>query len=108
MDAPINDSLAVRATLCADIDMMAARYREMTLPALRAYVAALGSTAQAYDIQPLAGIARAFERSIALHREDAAFSLYFDQLKMAVGCEAADSETARDAMLAAISVRFAG
>lgn len=106
MDAPVNDSLALRARLCADIEIMADCYRETALPALRGYVAALGSVAQANGLQPLAGVARAFERSIALHGEDAAFAVYFDQLKLAVGCEAADAQTARDAMLAAISVRF--
>lgn len=106
MNAQTNDPLAIRADLRLRIDLMAERYREMTLPALREAVASLGSTAKSYDIQPLAGVARAFERSIALHREDAGFAVYFDQLKFAAGCDPADAETAGDAMLAAIAVRL--
>lgn len=101
-----------RAPICADllvqIEQLEQNCRAMTLPALHEAIDEIRTTANANGLIALEGIAHAFERSIARHRSATAFSLYFDQLKLATGCIGLDDAKTRDAMLAAISVRLAG
>lgn len=104
-----NDALlAIRANLHAQIEQLEHDCRAMTLPALHEAIETIRSTAIANDLLAIEGIAHAFERAIARNRDATAFNLYFDQLKLATGCARAGQEAARDAMLAAISVRLTG
>lgn len=100
--------LAIRANIQAQVERLEADCRAMTLPALHEAVDAIRATALAHNLLAVEGIAHAFERAIAQDRGATAFGLYFDQLKLATGCNPADDATARDAMLAAISVRLSG
>ncbi len=101
-----------RTPICADlfvqIEQLEQNCRSMTLPALHEAIDEIRNKATAHGLVALEGIAHAFERSIARHRNATAFSLYFDQLKLATGCIDNDDAKARDTMLAAISVRLAG
>ncbi len=101
-----------RLPICADlytqIEQLEHNCRAMTLPALHEAIDEIRSTADAYNLLVVEGIAHAFERSIARNRQATAFGLYFDQLKLATGCIEIDDVRARDAMLAAISVRMTG
>ena len=101
-----------RTPICNDlfvqIEQLEQNCRSMTLPALHEAIDEIRNTATAHGLVALEGIAHAFERSIARHRSATAFSLYFDQLKLATGCTAAETKRTRDAMLAAISVRLTG
>jgi hypothetical protein len=101
-----------RLPICADlytqIEQLEQDCRSMTLPALHDAIDEIRSKASAYHLVAVEGIAHAFERSIARNRQATAFGLYFDQLKLATGCAATDDVRARDAMLAAISVRLTG
>lgn len=109
MMQPHNDALLpVCADLYTRIERLEREWRAMTIPALHEAVEAIRATAMAHQLIGLEGIAHAFERSIARNRQGTAFGLYFDQLKIATGCAEADEPDARDAMLAAISVRLAG
>lgn len=100
--------LAVRANLHAQIGQLEQDCRAMTMPALHEAIDAIRSTALAHNLIAIEGIAHAFERAIARNRNATAFGLYFDQLKLATGCAEIDGKAARDAMLAAISVRMTG
>ncbi len=100
--------LSIRADLHAQIEQLETHCRAMTLPALHAAIHSIRLTAGAHQLLALEGIARAFERSLIRDRQNAALALYFDQLKLATGCEPANGADACDTMLAAISVRFAG
>ncbi|MGP1281997.1 MAG: hypothetical protein ACTS1X_03380 [Parasphingopyxis sp.] len=100
--------LPVCASLHAQIERLEQDCRSMTLPALHEAIDEIRATAVAHRLVAIEGIAHAFERSIARNRQATAFGLYFDQLKLATGCAAADDEQTRDAMLAAISVRLTG
>jgi|GEM_PF-4077114 len=101
-----------RLPICADlyieIEQLEQDCRAMTLPALHEAIDEIRSKAAAYHLLAVEGIAHAFERSIARNRQATAFGLYFDQLKLATGCTEVDDVRARDAMLAAISVRMTG
>ena len=101
-----------RLPICADlftqIEQLEQDCRSMTLPALHEAIDEIRTKAVAYDLVALEGIAHAFERSVARNRQATTFSLYFDQLKLATGCAATNDPRARDAMLAAISVRLTG
>ncbi|MEM8696847.1 MAG: hypothetical protein AAGE05_12575 [Pseudomonadota bacterium] len=101
-----------RTPICADlytqIEQLEQNCRAMTLPALHEAIDEIRGQATAHGLVALEGIAHAFERSIARHRDATAFGLYFDQLKLATGCIESDDDQARDAMLAAISVRLTG
>lgn len=101
-----------RTPICNDlfvqIEQLEQNCRSMTLPALHEAIDEIRHTATAHGLVALEGIAHAFERSIARHRNATAFGLYFDQLKLATGCFDNDDAKARDAMLAAISVRLTG
>jgi hypothetical protein len=100
--------LPICADLYAQIEQLEQNCRAMTVPALHAAVDSIRATAKTYHLLALEGIASAFEHAIAEDRKSTAFALYFDQLKLATGCRAADEADARDAMLAAISVRMTG
>ncbi|QLC25301.1 hypothetical protein HFP57_09895 [Parasphingopyxis algicola] len=100
--------LPICANLYTQIEQLEQDCRSMTLPALHEAIDEIRTKAVAHHLVALEGIAHAFERSIARNRQATAFGLYFDQLKLATGCAAADTDTARDAMLAAISVRLTG
>lgn len=100
--------LAVRANLHAQIAQLETDCRAMTMPALHEAIDTIRTTALAHNLIAIEGIAHAFERAIARNRNATAFGLYFDQLKLATGCGEIDGRAARDAMLAAISVRLAG
>lgn len=101
-----------RLPICADlytqIEQLEQNCRAMTLPALHEAIEEIRSKANTYHLLAVEGIAHAFERSIARNRQATAFGLYFDQLKLATGCAEVDDVRARDAMLAAISVRMTG
>ncbi|MBC2779039.1 hypothetical protein [Parasphingopyxis marina] len=104
-----NDAvLPVCADLYTRIEQLERDWRAMTLPALHEAVESIRTAAMTHRLLALEGIAHAFERSIARNRQGTAFGLYFDQLKLATGCAEIDEADARDAMLAAISVRMAG
>ncbi|WP_299329594.1 hypothetical protein [Parasphingopyxis sp.] len=104
-----NDAqMPIGADLYAQIEQLERDCRSMTLPALHEAIDEIRAQAVAHRLVALEGIAHAFERSIARNRNATAFGLYFDQLKLATGCIEADSDKARDAMLAAISVRLTG
>lgn len=100
--------LPICADLYAQIEQLELNCRVMTLPALHEAIDEIRSKAGAYHLLAVEGIAHAFERSIARNRHATAFGLYFDQLKLAAECAEADDARARDAMLAAISVRLTG
>lgn len=101
-----------RLPICADlftqIEQLEQNCRAMTLPALHDAIDAIRSQANTYQLLAVEGIAHAFERSIARNRQATCFGLYFDQLKLATGCAEIGDAQARDAMLAAISVRMTG
>ncbi len=104
-----NDSLLpVRAQLFAQIETLERDCRTMTLPALHEAIDAISITARDYRLDIVESIACAFERAVVRNRQQTAFALYFDQLKQATGCRPDSGRAARDAMLAAISVRQAG
>lgn len=100
--------LPICADLYAQIEQLELNCRTMTLPALHEAIDEIRSKAGAYDLLAVEGIAHAFERAIARNRQATAFGLYFDQLKLATGCAEVHDARARDAMLAAISVRMTG
>lgn len=100
--------LAIRANIHAQVERLEADCRAMTMPALHKAVDSIRATAIAHNLLVIEGIAHAFERAIANDRSLTAFAAYFDQLKLATGCGTPDDAAARDAMLAAISVRLSG
>lgn len=101
-------NMPVGADLYTQIEQLEQNCRSMTMPALHEAIDEIRAKATAHGLVALEGIAHAFERSIARNRDATAFGLYFDQLKLATGCVDGDGDEARDAMLAAISVRLTG
>lgn len=98
----------IRADLVRKVEELERHCRAMTLPALHEAIDAIRCSAHEHGLGALEDVARCFERSIARDRSKTAFPLYFDQLKFAADCESTDDPAAREAMLAAISVRASG
>lgn len=98
----------VRDDLLRKVEELERHCRAMTLPALHDAIDAIRCSAHDHGLDAVEDVARCFERSIARNRQKTAFPLYFDQLKFATDCEATVDPAAREAMLAAISVRLAG
>lgn len=98
----------IRADLVRQVEELERDCRAMTLPALHDAIDAIRHSAHEHGLDAVEDVARCFERSIARDRQKTAFPLYFDQLKFAADCGSEEDPAAREAMLAAISVRAAG
>lgn len=96
--------LIIRAELCDRLDSLRATAEKMTVREVAQGIAAIRTVASAYGLIPVVCVADAFERAIRAEPSFCPASLYFERLRDAIGCGAADAEAATS-MLASISVR---
>ena len=99
--------LLVRADLCDRLDALQRTARRMTVRDLVQGIGAIRTLAAAYGLAPVVSLADAFERAVRTQPRGCPAALYFDRLRDAIGCEAAD-ERASEALLASVSVRLGG
>ncbi|MGE0178636.1 MAG: hypothetical protein AB7O91_02295 [Sphingomonas sp.] len=105
MRGDIDGMLLIRAELCDRLESLRTAAGRMTMREFVAGVATIRTIAGAYGMIPVVCVAEAFERAIRAEPRGCPAGLYFERLKDAIGCGAAD-EHAGQAMLASISVRL--
>jgi hypothetical protein len=105
MRGDIDGMLLIRAELCDRLESLSAAATRMTIREFVQGIGTIRTIAGAYGMIPVVCVAEAFERAIRNEPRFCPASLYFDRLRDAIGCGAAD-EHAGEAMLASISVRL--
>lgn len=97
--------LVVRADLCDRLDALQRAGRRMTVRDLVQGIGAIRTLAAAYGLAPVVSLADAFERAVRACPRGCPAGLYFERLRDAIGCEAADERTS-EALLASVSIRL--
>ena len=105
MRGDVDGMLLIRAELCDRLESLRAAAERMNMREFVAGVATIRTIAGAYGMIPVVCVAEAFERAIRAEPRGCPAGLYFERLRDAIGCGAAD-ERAGQAMLASISVRL--
>lgn len=105
MRGDVDGMLLIRAELCDRLESLRKTAARMTMRELVQGIGTIRTVAGAYGMIPVVCVADAFERAIRAEPRFCPASLYFERLRDAIGCGAAD-EQAGPAMLASISVRL--
>ncbi len=105
MRGEIDGMTIIRAELCDRLDSLSAAAQRMTVRDLVQGIGAIRTVASAYGMIPVVCVADAFERAIRAEPRFCPAGLYFERLRDAIGCGAADDD-AGTRMLASISVRL--
>jgi hypothetical protein len=96
----------IRAELCDRLDSLRTIAGKMNMRELVQGIATIRTLASAYGMIPVVCVADAFERAIRAEPRFCPASLYFDRLRDAIGCGAADADDAGTRMIASIQVRL--
>ena len=107
MGCEADGMMVVRADLCDRLDRLQDAAGRMNVRDLVQGIATIRTLAAAYGLLPVVALAEAFERAIQAQPRGCPAGLYFDRLRDAVGCQAADA-AASEALLASLSIRFGG
>ena len=105
MRGDVDGMLLIRAELCDRLESLRAAADKMNMREFVAGVATIRTIAAAYGMIPVVCVAEAFERAVRAEPRGCPAGLYFERLRDAIGCGAAD-ESAGEAMLASIQVRL--
>jgi hypothetical protein len=107
MRSEIDGMAIVRAELCDRLDSLRAAAEKLNMREFVQGIGAIRTIAGAYGMIPVVCVADAFERAIRSEPRGCPAGLYFERLKDAIGCGAADAgEDAATRMLASIQVRL--
>ena len=104
MRSDIDGMTIIRAELCDRLDSLRAAAEKTNMREFVQGIAAIRTVASAYGMIPVVCVADAFERAIRAEPRFCPAGLYFERLRDAIGCGAADAEAATS-MLASISIR---
>ena len=96
----------VRAELCDRLDSLQQAAAKMNVRDFVQQIATIRTMAGAYGMVPVVCLAEALERAVRNQPRGCPADIYFERLRDAVGCQAADEGTASAAMLASISLRL--
>jgi hypothetical protein len=105
MRAEVDGMLVVRAELCDRLDSLQRAAAGMAVRDFSQRLGAIRTMAAAYGLIPVVCLADALDRAVRAEPRFCPAGLYFDRLRDAIGCEAAD-EQASEALLASISIRL--
>ena len=105
MRTDIDGMAIVRGELCDRLESLRAAAEKMSVRECVQGIVAIRTVASAYGMIPVVCVADAFERAIRAEPRFCPASLYFERLRDAIGCSAADAEAATS-MLASIRVRL--
>lgn len=105
MRSDIDGMSIIRAELCDRLDSLRAAADKTNVRELVQGIATIRTIAGAYGMVPVVCVADAFERAVRAEPRGCPAGLYFERLRDAIGCGAADDK-AGEAMLASISVRL--
>jgi hypothetical protein len=97
----------IRGELCERLESLRVAAGKMNVREFVQGIAAIRTIANAYGMVPVACVADAFERAIRAEPRGCPAGLYFERLKDAIGCGAAEAgDDAATRMLASIQVRL--
>ncbi len=105
MRSDVDGMTIIRAELCDRLDSLRVTAGKMNVRDLVRGIGAIRTVASAYGMIPVVCVADAFERAIRAEPRGCPAGLYFERLRDAIGCGAAD-EDAGERMVASISVRL--
>lgn len=107
MRSDIDGMTIIRAELCDRLDSLRTTAERLEMRELVQGIAAIRTVANAYGMIPVVCIADGFERAIRAEPRFCPASLYFERLRDAIGCGAAETgDDAATRMLASIHVRL--
>ena len=105
MRSGIDGMLVVRAELCDRLDSLQQAAARLSVRDFSQRLATIRTMAAAYGLIPVVCLADALDRAVRAEPRGCPAGLYFDRLRDAIGCDAAD-EQAGQALLASISIRL--
>jgi len=107
MHSEIDGMAIIRGELCDRLDSLRNAAEKMNVRDFVQGIAAIRTVASAYGMIPVVCVADAFERAIRAEPRGCPAGLYFERLKDAIGCGAAEAgDDAATRMLASIQVRL--
>lgn len=107
MRGDVDGMTIIRAELCDRLDSLRAAAEKMNMREFVQGIAAIRTVAGAYGMIPVVCVADAFGRAIRAEPRGCPAGLYFERLRDAIGCGAADAgDDAATRMLASIQVRL--
>ena len=105
MRSDMDGMTIIRAELCDRLESLRVTAEKMNMRVQG--IAAIRTVASAYGMIPVVCVADAFERAIRAEPRFCPAGLYFERLRDAIGCAAADAgDDAATRMLASIQVRL--
>ncbi|MEA3030836.1 MAG: hypothetical protein QOJ53_1486 [Sphingomonadales bacterium] len=105
MRAEVDGMLVVRAELCDRLDSLQRAAAKLAVRDFSQRLGTIRTMAAAYGLVAVVCLADALDRAVRAEPRGCPAGLYFDRLRDAIGCEAAD-ERASEALLASISIRL--
>src|SRR5688500_2914124 len=107
MRSEIDGMTIIRAELCDRLGSLRVAAEKLNMREFVQGIGAIRTVAGAYGMVPVVRAADAFERAIRAEPRGCPAGLYFERLKDAIGCGAADAgEDAATRLLASIQVRL--
>jgi hypothetical protein len=106
MRSEIDGMTIIRGELCDRLDSLRITAEKMSMRDLVRGIATIRTVASAYGMIPVVCVADAFERAIRAEPRFCPAGLYFERLRDAIGCGAADADDAGTRMIASIQVRL--
>lgn len=105
MRAELDGMLVVRGELCDRLDSLQQAFAGAGVRDFAQRLGAIRTMAAAYGMIPVVCLCDALDRAVRSQPRGCPAGLYFERLRDAIGCAAADDATS-EALLASISIRL--